>query len=262
MKLIHFLSKTKILLIVFSLFFVACQDNTPEKANTDDQNDDLSSVDLGGIAEKQNDVKQTYEKVLFDKLIVSSNYAHFYQKDATRCGGNICLADAIMMASKIHDTKRIVDAKELDRIAVAIKIVPKCVAGFIGDGANFLRKELGSKQRSNEAYASTNSNPALDKGRDLLKTAIQAQLSINKPTVALVRITASGLITTNTTSTFRHFVVIVGLKYVEGGTGSIISYIDPLDRTAKIRTADYTTFLSSIKAASTIASYNIIRVGF
>lgn len=199
----------------------------------------------------------TTPTVLFDKTIVTtSGYRHFNQNDATSCGSIACLPTSYMIARGISKSSFAVNKTELTMLIKNMNVLGsdgKCQFGHISKAGTQARTDFGSCQPSVQAPISTSENPALDNARTEVKNAFQDWINRGKPIIALVRYNI------NTTS-LGHFVVVVGLKTTDLGTGSIVRYIDPYKSSNNINEVDLSQFLNSMKSASSFNAYNFLRI--
>lgn len=244
------------ILILLALLFNSCskEDDVIENppTQTEDTNGDLSSIeipapeDFGGGA----------LDVTFSKLLVNRNdFKHMYQKtNGVTCGGSACLPTSYMMARAIVYPNRTFSVQELNTIINGMGTV--CGTGTgITKCQTYAKNDIGS------------CNPSIPGTtiRETAKNYIKDNLEKGLPIISLVRIkngtaTSSPNYLSETTGS-GHFVTIVGLELTASGTGSTIYYLDPLDHTAIVREANYSTFLNSCLAGSSANLYNIIAIG-
>jgi hypothetical protein len=249
--------KKYIIISILIIFFVC---SCSKKTNTIDSppvqvegsNDDLSTIELPA----PEDFGGGSFNITFSKLLVNrNNFKHIYQKTTgITCGGSACLPTSYMIARAIVYPNRAFSVRELNNIIEGMGTV--CGTGTgITKCQTYAKNDIGT------------CNPSIPgtTDREIAKKYIKDNLQKGLPVISLVRIKAATSPSSSSylseSTGFGHFVTIVGLELTTNGTGSIVYYFDPLDKTGVIREANYTTFLNSCLAGSSANLYNIIGVG-
>lgn len=193
-----------------------------------------------------NPVAITAKEDIYEKKIVSgTGYRHFCQLNGNYYPGVACLPTSYMMARGIVYSNRAVSSAELTVIAKGM--YTSSGGTSIVNASAFAKKDIGS---CNLDISQTNTSDKVQ-----AKTNIKNAIVASRPMVALVypNIASSG--------SMAHFVAIVGVRLTSSDDTSIIYYIDPLSRSAGVLEVSLTKFLTSMKSASSMGIYNLLRVG-
>lgn len=227
--------RTKCYFMYFLLFiFISSCSN--DVAITDDKNDPIE-WDYDSDFLNFEELVPEGANIVFDKVIIDDNFSFMYQKTSgIDCGSSACLPTSYMMARKIVLPNAKFSVSELNSIASNLNMV--CGEGAsIDNAAKLAIKDFGdltsAKLRTDD--------------RTRVKNEIQLYLDNYLPIIARIEVSKSKVVTYINAA---HFVVIVGLKLTNVGTGSTIFYIDPLSKYKKYSTCDYSTFLNSSKVRS------------
>jgi hypothetical protein len=261
------------LLISMVGFFAACQKVEPpkdEEVKEADGSDSGSDIDLDKDLPPNDNSGgriEATEAFAYDRQLVrtASDFRFIAQRDATKCGGTMCLPTATVIALGIRDKKRPVTKTELDRYGLGIKVVvgSKCMSGSAVNANSFINKDVGNGCATlRTPISNNNKNYALDAGREAAKTFMKESLNSSKPVLILIGLSNSlAMVDTKAKAVVKHWVTLVGLQMTANGDGSKAYYIDPLSRKGEIRTADLTLLLNSMRSASDHSAFNMIAIG-
>ncbi len=178
------------------------------------------------------------DDVYYNKQIVSgTNYSHYYQKDSPYYGGYVCIPTSYMIAKKIVYSNATFSTAELVRISKAMNL--QSWGTYIANAGNFAKSDIGA------------CNPAVQASSniDWATTYIKDAITANRPLLAVTNLYGG------------HIVPIVGLKLSNNASESKVYYIDPLVKQAGVREMKLSDFLSSMRAASSTGSHNLLRIG-
>ncbi len=174
----------------------------------------------------------------FEKILVSvSSYKHFYQLNNPHPNkGMSCVPTSYMIARQIVYPNKTFTNVELNRISIAMGLNRQGVA--ITSAASFAQKDIGSC--NSLVHASTSETTSVN--------YIKESISANRPLLAVTQLNSN------------HIVCVVGIKLTGQNKGTIY-YIDPLDKTANVRTYDLVSFMKSMRSASCCGFHNQLKVG-
>lgn len=176
--------------------------------------------------------------VVFEKQLVNgSNYSHYYQKNSPYYGGYACIPTSYMIARKIVYPNKAFSTDELVRISKGMNL--QSWGTSITNASNFAKSDIGSCNLTVQA------NGDVNWAKNYIKDAINA----NRPLLAVTNLRS------------LHIVTIVGIKLTNSDDTGIIYYIDPYDTSANVRTYKLSTFLSSMRSASSYGYHNLLRIG-
>ena len=226
-------TKKNFLFFFFCILIFSC---STDEVITDDKNDPIE-WDYDSDFLNFEELVPEGANIVFDKIIIDDNFSFMYQKTSgVECGSSACLPTSYMMARKIVLPNSKFSVSELNSIASKLKMV-------CGEGASI---DNAAKLAIIDFGELTSGKLRTD-NRTRVKDEILLYLDNYLPIIARIEVSKSKVVTYKNAA---HFVVIVGLKLTDVGTGSTIFYIDPLSKYKKYSTCDYSTFLNSSKVRS------------
>ncbi len=176
--------------------------------------------------------------VTFNKSLVSgTNYRHFCQLNGALFPGYACIPTSYMIARGIVYGNRSVSKDELTRISRGMGL--QSWGTSITNASNFAKSDIGSCNPSVQANANVS----------WAKTYIRDAINSNIPLIAVTNLRT------------QHIVVTVGLKLTNSDDTSEVYYIDPYNRNAGVSTIKLSSFLASMRAASSYGLHNFLRIG-
>jgi hypothetical protein len=178
------------------------------------------------------------DDVYYNKQIVSgTNYNHYYQKDSPYFGGYACIPTSYMIAKKIVYSNATFSTTELVRISKAMGL--QSWGTYIANAGTFAKSDIGTCNPAVQASSNV----------DWATTYIKDAITANRPLLAVTNLYGG------------HIVPIVGLKLSNNSSESTVYYIDPLVKQAGVREMRLSDFLSSMRAASSTGSHNLLKIG-